>query len=353
MGDSNLLSRISAIKDKYRYKQGNTAYERIVMLEDIDVDLGLGFITYVDCTGKTNTEYIFSITDDTPQVIFATSADGAAKWSMRVILANAEINTKDFSIRWENKPEYLEMFKTCLNFNIKTKLTRLNYGILVPTRRGIMFIPNKNRSSDYLIIPDQADMIYPMDAADELVSYKGVRWGNPNKIVYLPQDLFGNTNIEDLVVPEGIKFIDNYAFSTNSINRISFPSSIEALGDSVLHCNYELTKATFSPLSERVEPLLIGDSTFFQCGKLEEVVFPPTGSYELGEFTLGALRNLKLIDFGRDCIHIPRHTFVTTGTNGRKAFLNHTNIICPGRLMGELYEALDEARVEDINITFT
>lgn len=266
-------------------------------------------------------------------------------------LVNARFDDITAPPKFVSDPVAEKLFNDCLNFNIKTKISNYRLGTLVPTQCGALFEFNFEQLSDYLIIPSLASQISVIFQCTTKIrkTYKGVKWGNPNRIKSILENTFSNIGIEVLELPEGLEFIESNGFFGNKIREVYFPSSIQILEQWCFNYN-PLEKVVFKPLSERDTVLNIGRFSQSGCDTLQELILPPTGAYRLGELNLGVKPQLKLLDLGRDCTSISHKAFTAkAGTT----LLSGTTIKCPDRLREELTKALNMCHTQDITIIYT
>ena len=105
---------------------------------------------------------------------------------------------------------------------------------------------------------------------------------------------------DELILPEGMKEIDNGLFYNNdSIRKVVIPASVERIGKEAFSFCYGLEQVVFAPAKgNRV--LKIEDEAFFGSEKLSEIGLPP--SAEIGYNVFGETEYLYQIATGqKDC----------------------------------------------------
>ena len=91
-----------------------------------------------------------------------------------------------------------------------------------------------------------------------------------------------NIFVDTLIIPEGVKRIEDYAFYGCSFRTLVLPASLEYLGNQVFAHNYSLVRVLF--LGDKLD--VIPNFTFLYCRALEEVSLPES----VKEFGMSAFR---------------------------------------------------------------
>lgn len=83
---------------------------------------------------------------------------------------------------------------------------------------------------------------------------------------------FESLYIEEVILPEGLEEIDNYAFYfCTNLRKINFPSSLKRIG---INAFYSCNRLEEVNLNDGLEE--IGDSAFTSCDLIEKVIIPET-----------------------------------------------------------------------------
>ena len=141
------------------------------------------------------------------------------------------------------------------------------------------------------------------------------------------------SRVLDLVIPEGVTKINNYAFSTfKFLNSVSLPSTLQEIGD---YCFSDCTGIKEINIPGNVKKL--GNGTFSDCTGIEEITLPNTLN-ELGNNVFSGCTNLvtaniptvlESISGGlfRDCTSLTNITIPSGVTKiGASAFYNCESI---------------------------
>lgn len=90
-------------------------------------------------------------------------------------------------------------------------------------------------------------------------------------------------NITSIVVPEGVKYINNYAFmGLDNLKSVTLPESLIYLGDRALACNDNLSMVNSENEGEVILPSnlqYLGETQFEYNDKITSVKFPETINY--------------------------------------------------------------------------
>ena len=80
----------------------------------------------------------------------------------------------------------------------------------------------------------------------------------PAKVKTIESNAFHNCGLTDLVIQEGVQTIDNYAFESNSLQNLTFPSTIKSIGNEAFRYNNNFQ----SIICNAVMPPALGDNAF-------------------------------------------------------------------------------------------
>ena len=103
------------------------------------------------------------------------------------------------------------------------------------------------------------------------------------------------SNSQVLIIPEGVKKIEQGDFEISNKEEISFPSSIKEIGTWAFGESENLKSLDFSNCTQLE---IIGDSAFQWCRKLETVILP-SSLMKIGDYAFMECDSLKEVDFSR------------------------------------------------------
>lgn len=152
------------------------------------------------------------------------------------------------------------------------------------------------------------EFIFPVGGDRELDCYYQSRW------VEIKKCKLNEDETTEIVVPEGVKAIGQYAF-INFVNlqKITFPSSLEIIRDGAFECCKSLKKVEFS------NPVTIHKNAFRFCESLESVVV---------DFTEDRKKIELIWENNRKLNELPGYllTYKSTGKIWRDAFKDCPNL---------------------------
>ncbi|MBR3806305.1 MAG: leucine-rich repeat domain-containing protein [Clostridia bacterium] len=108
----------------------------------------------------------------------------------------------------------------------------------------------------------------------DIASWCGIEFGNDsaNPLYYAENLYLNNTLITDLVIPDGVTRISDFAFcDCDSLTSMEIPDSVTSIGASAFLWCDSLTRVTFGENSQLTS---IGEMAFSQCGSLTSVTIP-------------------------------------------------------------------------------
>ncbi|MBO6262911.1 MAG: leucine-rich repeat domain-containing protein, partial [Clostridia bacterium] len=121
---------------------------------------------------------------------------------------------------------------------------------------------------------------------------KEVKFAEGSKLETLGDSVFYQTNVEEFVLPEGLKTIGKYVFEyNNSLKKVVIPASFESMG-TYTFCNCKnLEEVTFA---ENGKLKVITDNSFQNCTSLKTITIPSSvetigASAFAGDFNLAEL----------------------------------------------------------------
>ena len=103
---------------------------------------------------------------------------------------------------------------------------------------------------------------------------------------------FGETNIEEIVIPEGYREIGDYAlngYTFYNVKRIYMFDDVEVIGKNAFNSFAKLEEIV---LSSKLRS--IGDGAFSDCASLDSIVIPDSVT-SLGEVAFAGCKSLKHI----------------------------------------------------------
>lgn len=124
---------------------------------------------------------------------------------------------------------------------------------------------------------------YAYEGDITIPSYVGLG-GKTYLVTAIGEEAFKSTNIENVVLPEGLLIIGNNAFYQSSIKTINFPSTLTSMGS----------------------------SAFYECRNLTGVVLPDALK-EIKEYAFYECNNLRTLMFGNATTRIEQYAFYNTG----------------------------------------
>ncbi|MEE1154168.1 MAG: leucine-rich repeat domain-containing protein [Acutalibacteraceae bacterium] len=145
-------------------------------------------------------------------------------------------------------------------------------------------------------------------------------------------------SLTDVIIPESVKSIGDWAFNETGLKEIVLPSSITTMGVSVFRYCFSLTKAFFN--SDNIKFTGSGSYMFYYCSELREVYNVPnfSGTYPFGFFVTGCpnLENVTVVK-----------NFNTSGLN-----LSESTKLSAETLVAILENLADRTGLSEYYITF-
>ena len=112
------------------------------------------------------------------------------------------------------------------------------------------------------------------------------------KLKKIKTNMFYDSNIESIVIPDSVENIRGYAFACcRSLKSIEIPDSVNRIGNDIFW-KCESLKSVIIP--DSVES--IGNSTFYRCKSLESIVIPDSVKW-IGYRAFEYCENLKSLIF--------------------------------------------------------
>ena len=109
-------------------------------------------------------------------------------------------------------------------------------------------------------------------------------------------------NLNKVIVPEGIKKINNYSFCFTSIQSILLPESLEEIG---IHAFYNCTSLKEINIPNSIQK--IGEEAFYNCNALTSEINLPSTLTDFGRSAFEYCTSLNTINV--DCPTIPQYAF--------------------------------------------
>lgn len=135
----------------------------------------------------------------------------------------------------------------------------------------------------------------------DLTAWCNIKFDNmSSNPLYYAQNLYLNdTLVTDLVIPEGVKSINDFAFNRCScLTEVKIPNSITTIGEYAFRECYNITSVNIPNLITH-----IGTSAFGRCEKLTSVSIPKSLSV-IGEYAFSGcigLKKVNISDIGAWC----------------------------------------------------
>ncbi len=135
-------------------------------------------------------------------------------------------------------------------------------------QNGLTMMKYVGESSEVIVPDDVTELQYSTFSECRQLLTRVVL---PDGLLSIPESLLNNcTNLKEVVIPESVTTIENYAFSgCASLEKIHLPAGLTEISQSLL--------GGCESLSEIVIPdgvIAIGDSAFQKCASLTEIVLP-------------------------------------------------------------------------------
>ena len=167
-----------------------------------------------------------------------------------------------------------------------------------------------------------------------LTNYFSTSSNNPsirNYLYLLNEETKTYEKVEDLIIPEGVTTIPNYAFTNISFKSITCPSSLLTIGNYAINNNSELQSIDLN------EGLTTIGNNFNFCPKLEEVSIPSTFSKRsniafAGCQSLTAFHIKKGASNYQNIISMCEHLIKVIDENDDTSYLNGRTLITKDNL---------------------
>lgn len=129
---------------------------------------------------------------------------------------------------------------------------------------------------------------------DDMTAWCNMKFGGylANPLQYAKHLYLNNSEVRELVIPEGITEIGNYVFEYGqSITSVSIPSSVKKIGDYAFYMCNAINTVNIPLFGLET----IGASAFDSCSNLKNITFPETISYiGSSSFTWTPIDNVKV-----------------------------------------------------------
>ena len=141
---------------------------------------------------------------------------------------------------------------------------------------------------------------------DQCPKLKRIIFAEGTQEINASRNFFYGCAVEEIVLPESVKKIGDYAFSeVDTLNKINLPDSITEIGEWAF---YRCNGLTSIELPENLE--ILGNNAFAECGNLIEVYIPQNGSIKkIGDYAFSEIASLKEINLPDSIIEIGEGAF--------------------------------------------
>lgn len=133
-------------------------------------------------------------------------------------------------------------------------------------------LPKSLTATENLVFDGCSDLAKGKLIADDIAWWCNVSWGGPfSTPLYYAKHLYsdGDTEITNLVIPEGVTNISAYAFyHAESITSVTFPSTLESIGENAF------AHSGLTSVDIPVGFTEIGEGAFQHCANLTSVTIP-------------------------------------------------------------------------------
>ena len=135
----------------------------------------------------------------------------------------------------------------------------------------------------------------------------------PSSIIRIKTDAFENTNLQQVVIDEGVQEIWRNAFRSNYfLTDITIPSSVIKINPYAFAYCYRLINVTY-------KSSIIGENMFEKCTSLTKVIIPDS-VVEMGKYAFNECENLEEVVVGKGLQTIPQYAF-SSCKNLKKIFI--------------------------------
>ena len=126
----------------------------------------------------------------------------------------------------------------------------------------------------------------------------------PNGTKSIAQSAFHSSGIKELIIPEGLESIGDYAFSgCSNLEKIMIPNSVTDIGESAFLGCISLESIVIPD-----SVIGIGEDMFSDCTSLKKVVLPNTLK-EIGDYLFNNCNNLSSFEIPESVTSIGSHAF--------------------------------------------
>ena len=148
--------------------------------------------------------------------------------------------------------------------------------------------------ADALSSCDSLTSVYISDIA----SWCGIEFGNysANPLYYAKNLYLNNTLITDLVIPDGVTKIPDFAFKGQPIKTVAISDSVTSIGYYSFQNCTSLTSVTFGENSQLTS---IGIAAFYGCTSLTSIKIPDSVT-SIGEYAFCGCTSLTSVTFGEN-----------------------------------------------------
>ena len=197
-------------------------------------------------------------------------------------------------------------------------------------------------------MPDDCTEVYGYatgsNAREEYSVFRDMKWLNKLKCAknwtVIPAYTFADcVFIRDVVLPEKLEEIGQYAFSSNRYMNINFPEGMKRID---AYAFYSCYYAKFGPFPEGLQT--IGDEAFYSCDSLTNVVIPQSVT-SIGKSAFRYCAGLKYAELGTRQYYISEYLFQNTPIKTLR--LNSPTVVT---LSESSYYPIESSKLKDVDL---
>ncbi len=332
LAQSGLISVVVPANVKYL---GEACFNRDMALTSVTLPEGLEVIDdwcFSQCTALSNVklpstlkkigDYAFNQNTNVTSITLPAGLDSLGFQSF----AWAGITSMDFPVNVKEIPSECLLGSSVTSVNIPEGITKLGEGIVGSCKKLTSLtvpstvteiegnlaynstVPSINCKSSAFVMEDNNQTMYTTGKTRLIGTLKKTgTFTIPSTVTSLAKRAFSYTNYSQLDVPEGVKSIDDYAFSVMSnLSKLTLPSTLTQVGKYfILSCS-SLTSVS---LPDGITDL--PDHAVFSNSNLESVKLP-ANLETIGEAAFSYCPKIKSIDFPAKVKSIGKEAFASS-----------------------------------------